>query len=68
MRQPLVLPIEGQVIAEFVQEQARQQADIRQTLLQHGRGRRRTGQDRGILPFEDLADILEDDIGAGLLG
>jgi len=65
--QPLMLAIERQVIGEFVDQQTRQQTDIRHTLLEHRRRCRWTADLLGLLEFDDLAHVLEHHIGPGLL-
>lgn len=62
-----MLAVEREVVAEFVQQQPGQQTDIGHAPLQYGRGSRWTREDLRLFELHDLADVFEDDIGAGSL-
>ena len=68
MEQPLMLTIERQMIAKLIDQEAGQDTDIGKTLLQYGGRDRGTGKGRGLLAFDDWADVLENDIGPRALG
>ena len=70
--QPLMQPIQGQMILKLVDEQAGQKAHICVALVEHRIRNRRTAQLCGVflgcLELDDVAYIFQDNVHTGALG
>ena len=68
IHEALVLTVQGQVVGELVDEQAREEAHVRPAALDHPRGGCRTAEGAVGPALDERPDVLDHHITAGALG